>query len=104
MWADKPIARRHWSDASTIADDKLDELLEAAWPAVFAYAPALAEDAEVPTHYKLAQVYQAREVWAAAQRGESDVIGVGDFALRARPLTAAVKQLLRPQRGVPKAG
>jgi hypothetical protein len=52
----------------------------------------------------LANVYQAREIYAAAQRGEQDVIGVGDYAIRARPITAAVKQLLRPQRGLPAVG
>lgn len=52
----------------------------------------------VPVSYMLATIYQARELRAAIMRGETDIIGVGDFAIRARPLTAAVKQLLRPQR------
>jgi hypothetical protein len=58
---------------------------------------ALTVTRPTPTRYKLAVVYQAREVFTASQRGESDVIGVGDFAIRARPLTGPVKQLLRPQ-------
>lgn len=52
----------------------------------------------VPTSYRLAVVYQAREIRAAGMRDASDVIGVGEFAIRARPLTAQVKQLLRPKR------
>ena len=52
----------------------------------------------VPDSYMLANILQAREVRAATMRGEQDVIGIGDYAIRARPLTAAVKQLLRPQR------
>lgn len=52
----------------------------------------------VPTSYVLAVIYQAREIRAAGMRDGSDVIGVGDFAIRARPLTAQVKQLLRPKR------
>lgn len=51
----------------------------------------------VPTSYMQANIFQAREIFAAAQRGEQDVIGIGDYAIRARPLTAAVMQLLRPQ-------
>jgi hypothetical protein len=58
----------------------------------------------VPSRYVLATVYEAPEIWAASQRGEQDVIGVGDYAIRARPLTAAVKQLLPPARGVPVVG
>jgi hypothetical protein len=50
---------------------------------------------DVPTRYRLAVVYQAREVYAAASR-DGDVIGVGDYAIRSRPLTGAGKQLLRP--------
>lgn len=57
-----------------------------------------------PINYTLGNIFQAREIFAAAQRGEQDVIGVGDYAIRARPLTAAVKQLLRPQHGKPVIG
>ena len=59
---------------------------------------------EIPQRYMLATIYQARELWAASKR-DGDVIGLGDgYALRSRPLTGAVKQLLRPQRGVPVLG
>jgi hypothetical protein len=54
--------------------------------------------AGVPKDYTKANILQARELYAASQRGEQDVIGFGDYAIRARPLTAAVKQLLRPKR------
>lgn len=95
-WATKDQARAHWADAGSLDDSVLDTLLAAAFEQCVAYAPAPADP--VPTRYMLANVYQAREVYAASQRGEQDVIGVGDYAIRARPLTAAVKQLLRPQR------
>lgn len=58
----------------------------------------------MPTRLMLGCVYQAREIWAAAVRDQQDVIGIGDYAIRARPLTAAVKQLLRPQAGVRATG
>lgn len=60
--------------------------------------------AGVPMSYVIAHVYQAREIAAAALRGEQDVIGIGDYAIRARPLTASVKQLLRPATRVPVIG
>lgn len=98
-WADLTDARKPdvWPDAVNIDDDTLTWLLDASFDGVQAYAPTLAEGATPPPSYVLANVLQARELFAAAQRGEQDVIGVGDYAIRARPLTAAVKQLLRPQ-------
>lgn len=57
----------------------------------------------LPQPWMLATVYQAREVYAAGQR-DGDIIGLGDYAIRARPLTGTVKSLLRPQPGRPKVG
>lgn len=101
-WATKDEARVFWADATSIPDAALDVLLEVATEACAAYAPSTL--APYPTGFMLATVYQAREVYAASQRGEQDVIGVGDYAIRARPLTAAVKQLLRPQSGAAVTG
>jgi len=98
---------RLWADAP--ADDAtLDVLLEAASDQVHRFAPAVGVDTvgdplPVPPRYKLATIYQARELQAAAVR-DGDVIGVGDYGLRARPLVDSVKQLLRPQRGRPGVG
>lgn len=49
----------------------------------------------IPQVWMMATVYQAREVYAAGQR-DGDVIGLGDYAIRARPLTPSVMTLLRP--------
>jgi hypothetical protein len=98
----------HWPDSTDLDDDRLAKLLAAAFPQCELYAPQLPADATYPTGvpeaYTVAQVMQARELYEAQQRGEQDVIGVGDYALRARPLIAAVKSLLRPQRGRPGIG
>jgi hypothetical protein len=100
----REFARRHWADAVQLPDGTLDELLEAALPAVINYAPALPDDFPAPADYLLGLTYHARDLRTAVLRGEADVVGVGDYALRARPLAAAVKQLLRPQRGRPGIG
>lgn len=102
-WADPAFARRHWADAGALDDEELQDLLDAAFPGCKSYAPAHSEP--VPVSFQIANVLQAREIRTAAQRdGSADVIGVGDYAIRARPLTDAVKQLLRPQRGKPGVG
>lgn len=108
-WATKEQARAHWPDAVNIADAVLDTLIDIATEQCEAYAPPLEYaysmmvSAERPS-YMLATVYQARELHSASVRGEQDVIGVGDYAIRARPMTAAVKQLLRPKRGFAGVG
>lgn len=101
-WATLVQARQHWADAAAIEDEVLTELLEAANESCVAYAPAYT--LPVTAAWRLAEIYQAREIYTASLRDEQDVIGVGDYAIRARPLTAAVKQLLRPQRGLPAVG
>ena len=103
-WATREQARnpRLWADAPT-DDTTLDLLLEAATDQVREYAPILAAGALLPTRYTLAVIAQARELQAAAHR-DGDVIGVGDYVLRSRPLTGHVKQLLRPQSGTPVVG
>lgn len=105
MWVDPSIAADrtliadHWEDGAVLSDEHLVSLLETAQEQAEAYAPALVEGAPVPERYRVAVIYQARDVrraQLAADGGET--IGVGDYALRARPLAAAVKSLLRPPR------
>ena len=101
-WATKDEARAHWADAASIDDAVLETLLDVATEQCKAYAPDVPQP--YPVGYMLATVYQAREMYAAGARDSGDLIGLGDYAIRARPLTAAVKSLLRPQRGMPAVG
>lgn len=97
-WASTEQARVHWKAGVAVNDDTLAVLLTAAEEQCAAYAPALAAGDAVPIRYQLAVIYQARELYNASQRDNADAIGVGDFVIRARPLTSTIKQLLRPQR------
>jgi len=109
-WATREQARAHWPDAASLTDEVLDVLLDVAHEQCAAYAPVLVYTnpppdplPAPPERYMLATVYQAREVYAAGQR-DGDTIGLGEFVIRARPLTASVKSLLRPTAGVPRVG
>lgn len=111
-WADKPAARSHWPDASTLPDAVLDRLLAAASTQCAAFATdtltaavsaAIAASTAVPETAVLACTLQARELYSAGLR-DGDVIGVGEYAIRSRPLTPTVKALLRPSRGRPVIG
>lgn len=98
-WATPDQAARHWPDAATLDPARLVELLDAAAEQCAAYAPT-PTPTTIPTRYVLATIYQAREIAAAATR-DGDLVGAGELAFRSRPLTATVKQLLRPEtRGV----
>lgn len=96
-WADRALAERHWADAKKLDDATLGDLLEVAEGDCLAYGPALPTPipSPMPTRWRVASVLQAREI-RAAQLRDGDVIGVGDYAFRSRPLTGAVRQMLRP--------
>jgi hypothetical protein len=100
-WHDAESARDQWSDAP-LDDDTLDDLLEVARVAVLAYAPVMAEGAEIPVSYAAAQLMQARNVWNSSKVSTSGEFGGGDYVLRPHPLDWQVKQLIRPRRAVPR--
>lgn len=105
MWATTTDAALIWPDAATMDVAHLELLLAASEAACQAYAPALAVDAPVPPAWKLAVVYQAREIHQAGRRtGDSEAIGDAGFAIRVRPLSDSVKALLRPARAIPGFG
>lgn len=91
-----------WADAEHLGDVHLHELLEVARHDVLEYAPTLADGAPVPSHYRLGQLMQARNLLNAAsvdpRTGED---GIGSFAIRPFPLDWQIKQTLRPKRGIP---
>ena len=109
MWATDQMLAEHWPDSSTLTQPARDRVLTVATTQSRSYAPVLppAQDgtpAEVPANYELGTIYQARELWNAIERGESDVIGIGDYAIRARPLSAPIKSILRPVSARPGVG
>lgn len=102
----RTIARAHWADAQALPDATLDRLLSVAAGDCIAYAPAALVASVQPAdtdRLALGVVYQAREIAAAASRS-GDVIGIGDYAIRSRPLIDSVRQILRPATRTPAAG
>lgn len=95
-WATPTEAARHWPDAATLDPTRLADLLTVATEQAATYAPTLGVADPVPLRYTIATIYQAREVYAASVR-DGDLVGAGEYAFRAVPLTAAVKRLLRPE-------
>lgn len=103
-WNTPDEVAAEWADAPLVGSGRLERMLDAAHEQCVAYAPELAEDADVPARYKEAELLQVRAIGQAQVR-DNDVVGFGDgFAVRVRPLAADVKALLRPKRGKPRLG
>jgi hypothetical protein len=98
-WLDLDDARLRWADAPE-EDDILTDLLDVAREAVLAYAPLLAEGAEIPTSYRMAQQMQMKAIWTATV-GEGGGLGPDGFVIVPKPLDWNIRQLLRPRTGVP---
>lgn len=103
-WHNLDSIRAEWPDAEAIPDWSLFALLEVARDQCVAFAPALADDAPVPTRYREAQRIQARNVWNAARVAPDGTVGQDDFIIRPFPLDWHVKAILRPKRGIPVIG
>jgi hypothetical protein len=111
-WATIADARRLWPDAVAVDDATLETLLSSAYVVCVRFAaPSIALDpvppdvldAGIANVRMLANVYEARELWAASRR-DGDVIGFDTYAVRVRPLSATVQSLLRPAHGRPMSG
>lgn len=96
-WHTKATIRAQWANAPK-QDSLLDELLAVAQHQVLEFAPALAEDAQIPDHYRLGQMLQARALWesqSAKTAADIDAIG-GEYQVRVYPMSATIKSVLRP--------
>lgn len=104
-----PLVAYHWQDSTGLEPAHVASLLAVAEEVLREYAPTLPLDvdgAEVapPERYRLAVILEAREIHTAQQRGEADVIDLGEYAIRARPLSSTVAALLRPRNPRPRFG
>lgn len=97
-WHTIDSARREW-DGAPKDDARLYTLLETARTQCLAYAPATVI---IPSHYRAAQVLQARNIWNASRidPGASQMNADG-FTVTVYPLDWTVRQMLRPIQGRP---
>jgi hypothetical protein len=102
-------ARAQWTDAGTLDDATLQQLLDASWSQCEAYLPAAivagfgTTPASTVPRYVLANIHAARDLWGAFRR-EGDLIGFETYAVRVRPLSDTVRALLRPPSALPGIG
>lgn len=122
LWLSLDIVREEWPDA-LVSDEWLTSILETAQEQILEYAPASLtskldtlnlpialtstdpytesdDSAAFPPRIRSALLMQAREIWRAAER-EGDVLGVGEYTVRASDMTTTVRKILRPRRAYP---
>jgi hypothetical protein len=104
VWPDEATLLAVWPDIIDLEDDTITVLVGAAQVQCEAFAPVLAEDAEVPVTYKMAVAMQTRNLWNATEVSPGGETGEGDFVVRPFPMDWHVKSLLRPKRGRPLVG
>lgn len=102
-WITPAEAAVWWRDAAKLDETLVTSLLDAAQESLTEYGPAI--PAPLPTSWKIATAYQARDIWTAASR-DTDSVLLGDAAypIRVRPLSSTVKQLIRPHNPRPRFG
>jgi hypothetical protein len=97
-WVDSEAVGDLWQDADMEAPAVVKALLTAAYEQCAEYAPVLAEGAEVPERYRLAQIFQARALWAMQRQGAGESFNADGFSVAIYPLDARIRQMLRPKR------
>ncbi len=96
------VTSADWPDIAALDPVQAQERLDAAVAACEAYAPVLDPTGltfpdELPPGWRLAAIYQARDIHNASKR-TGDAVAITDvYAVRLQPLSATVKALLRPQ-------
>lgn len=109
-WLTLEETRDRWRDANAIEDDALQDYLDVAAQQVLAYGPSriaetIAATGCVPTHYRVAQLMQTRNLWNAIKTDPSSNYQGAEpgFTFTPFPLDWTVKAVIRPKTAVPVA-
>jgi hypothetical protein len=102
-WVDPDTVEAHWPDSVLVDPDGMVSLLKVAHETCAAYAPAvpLLEDGTagpIPERYKVAQILQARAVWAMQRQSPGETFDGAGFSVAVYPLDARIRAMLRPKR------
>lgn len=99
-WNSDPLfIEEIWAEAQDIEPSMLQAVLDAAHAACATWAPVLPLGASVPDAWLIAEIYQARHIWATFQGSNQGEIGPDGFVITAStwPLVLAARDLLRPK-------
>jgi hypothetical protein len=92
---DSVALKEDWWDAPEQA--VLDDLLAVAYEVCLAYAPPLAEGAQAPKSWAMAQTLQAKHLYARDKSGNRETVGADGYTVSTFPLVLEARNLLRPR-------
>ena len=93
-WVDSVALKAEWWDAPELPE--LEDLLAVAHGVCLAYAPKPVP-ALVPPGHKMAQVLQAKHLYARDKSGNRDSVGPDGYTVSTFPLVLEARTLLRPK-------
>lgn len=102
-WVDPDRLSDHWPDSDLAAPELVTELLLAAHETCSEYAPAIPPNEDgtpgpVPVRYSIAQILQARAIWAMQRQSPGETFNGEGFSVAVYPLDARIRAMLRPRR------
>ena len=96
-YANEAFIQNIWPDAAHIDPTVFEVVMRTANSVCEAYAPALSENAQIPDNYKLAEIFQARDIWSKFNGGAAQTFGADDLNIPVYPLVFVARDLLRPK-------
>lgn len=102
-----------WSDAPTENIETCSFILTVARDRVWEWAPESTDDdgepvevptTDVPDRLVLAQLAEARNIWAAGSVTQSGDMGDGSFSYTPRPMDKTIRGMIRPAKGAFSVG
>ena len=98
MWnTDREFVASEWPESEEISDESYIAYMSTAHAMCAAYAPALPEGEGIPDSWLLAEIFQARDIWAVSQAGNRDAIGPDGFPMPVTRLNFLARDILRPR-------
>jgi hypothetical protein len=102
-WVDPDAVPALWPDADLVEPEALETLLKVAHETCSEYAPAIPANEDgtpgpVPDRYVMAQILQARAVWAMQRQSPGETFNGDGFSVAVYPLDARIRAMLRPKR------
>lgn len=86
-----------WPDSEYIDSPTLNNIFEAANSVCAAFAPSGVDGSNLPA-FKLAEILQAKHIWARLHSGNRDNIGADGYEISTYPLVLEARGLIRPKR------
>ena len=93
-WLEPADVAEEWFDAPE--EPALTKLLAGAHNVCLAYAPTPPET--IPPEWGMAQLLQAKHMWARSKAGNGDQMGPDGYQISTFPLVLEARNLLRPKR------